>query len=89
MSDGHSQGAFRFSIKLLFVMETLKKILNVQVVLFTFYAKNNGDILKNTIIYKFQESFKLVLEQIKNDNHQVSIDNTYVSGDLVFFDFIR
>ena len=58
--------------------------------LLTFYAKkDNGDILKNTIIYKFQESFKLVLEQIKNDNHQVSIDNTYVSGDLVFFDFIR
>ena len=26
-----------------------------------------------------------MLEQIKNDNHQVYIDNSYVSGDLVFF----
>ena len=84
MGDGHSQGAFRFSIKLLFVMETLKKILNVQVVLFTFYAKINGDILKNTIIDELQELFKLMLDPIKIDNHQVFIDNIYVTRDLAF-----
>ena len=54
-------------------------MLTVQVVLLTFYTKkDNGDILKNIIINKFQESFKLMLDPIKINNHQVSIDNIYI-----------
>ena len=54
--------------------------MNVQVVLLTCYAKkDNGDILKNTIIDKLQKSFILMLEPMSFDNEQVSISNTYVS----------
>ena len=54
--------------------------MNVQVVLLTCYAKkDNGDILKNTIIDKLQKSFILMLEAMSFDNKQVSISNTYVS----------
>ena len=60
-------------------------MLNEQVVLLTFYAKKNNDnTLKNVIIDKLQESFKLMLNPIKIDNHQVSIDNIYVTDDLAF-----
>ena len=49
-------------------------------VLLTCYAKkDNGDILKNTIIDKLQKSFILMLEPMSFDNEQVSISNTYVS----------
>ena len=83
--DGdHCQGTFRFPMKLLFVMKS-EKMLNVQVVLLRFNDKQiNRDILKNTIIDKLQDSFKLVLEPITIDNHQVSIDNIYVTRDLAF-----
>ena len=54
--------------------------MNVQVVLLTCYAKkDNGDILKNTIIDKLQKSFIIMLEPMSFDNKQVSISNTYVS----------
>ena len=33
---------------------------------------------------KLQDSFKLMLKTILIDHHQVSIDNVYVTGDLVF-----
>ena len=46
--------------------------------------KDNGDILKNVIIDKLQDSFKLMLETISIDNHQLSIDIFYVTGNLVF-----
>ena len=45
--------------------------------------KNNGGILKNIIKDKLQESFKLMLDSIKIRNHHVSIDNIYITGDLV------
>ena len=46
--------------------------------------KDNGDIIKNTMIDKLQESFKLILDPIKIDNHQGFIDNIYVTCDLAF-----
>ena len=46
--------------------------------------KDNGDILENTLIEKLQVSFVLMLDSITIDNHQVSIDNLYVTGDLAF-----
>ena len=61
-----------------------EKLLNVQVVLLTYYTKHNNDILKNIIIEKIQESFMLMLELIKNDNQQVSISNIHVTDNLAF-----
>ena len=46
--------------------------------------KDNGDILKNTIIDKLEDLFKLMLETISIDNHQLFVDNLYVTGDLAF-----
>ena len=46
--------------------------------------KRQYDILKNTIIEKIQKSFMLMLEPIIINNHQVSIDNLYVTRDLAF-----
>ena len=37
--------------------------------------KDNGDILKNTIIDKLEDLFKLMLETISINNRQLSIDN--------------
>ena len=82
--DGdHGQGAFRFLMKLSFVMKSSKN-LNVHVVMLIFCAKKNGDILKNTIIEKLQEPCMLMLDPIKIGNHPVSINNLYVSDDLAF-----
>ena len=49
--------------------------------------KDNGNILKNTIIYKLQESFRFILEAIKVDNQQVSISNICVTGNFSFLVF--
>ena len=38
----------------------------------------------NTIIDKLQDSFKLMLETTSIDNHQLSVDNFYVTGELAF-----
>ena len=47
------------------------------------FNKDNCNILNNTIINKLQDSFKLMLKKI--DNHQLSINNLYVTGDLAFW----
>ena len=59
-------------MKLLFIIKS-EKILNVPVVLLTYYTKSNNDILKNIMMDKFQESFMLMLEFIKFDNQQVQL----------------
>ena len=69
---------------LLFVMKYLKNIEHTSSVAFILCKKDNGNILKNTIIEKLQESFMLVLDPIRIDNHQVSIENLYVTSDLAF-----
>ena len=46
--------------------------------------KGNGYILKNTIIDKLQDLFKLMIDSVTIDNHQVSINNLYVTDDLAF-----
>ena len=44
--------------------------------------KNNGAILKKSIIEKLEESFKLMVESVTFDNQQLSISNIYVTSDL-------
>ena len=80
----HGQGAFRFPMKLLFIMKSSKKIERTSSVVYILCKKDYDDILKNTIIEKLQESFMLVLDPIRIDNHQVSIENLYVTSDLAF-----
>ena len=68
------------------LLRGLKNIERISSAAYILCNKYNGDILKNTIIDKLQESFKLMLEPIKIDNRQVSIDNIlYITGDLVCF----
>ena len=50
--------------------------------LLTFYVKKTMAIPNNIIIYKIQDSFKLILDPITIDYHHGSIDMLYVTGDL-------
>ena len=84
VGSDHGQGTFRFPMKLLFIMKSYKNIVRESSVVYILCKKGNGDVLKNTITDKLQESFKLMLETISIDNHQLSIDNFYVTGDLTF-----
>ena len=80
----HGQGAFRFPMKLLFIMKSSKKFERKSSVIYILYKRDYDDILKNTIIETFQESFMLMLDPIKINNHQTSIDKLYVTSDFEF-----
>ena len=80
----HGQGAFRFPMKLLFIMKSSKTFERKSSVIYILYKRDYDDILKNTIIEKLQESFMLILDPIRFNNHQVSIENLYVTSDLAF-----
>ena len=80
----HGQCAFRFPMKLLFIMKSSKNVERESSVAYILCKKDNGDILKNTIIDKLQDSFKIMLETISIENHQLSIDNLYVTGLLKY-----
>ena len=71
-------------MKLLFVMKSSKNVECESIVAYILCKKDNGDILKNTIIDELQASFKLIIKPILISNHQVSIDNQNVTGDLAF-----
>ena len=62
--------------------EVFKNIERESSVTYILCKKDNDDILKNTIIDKLQDSFMLMLDPITTENHHVSIDNLYVTGDL-------
>ena len=65
-------------------MKYSKNLEGTSSVAYILRKKNNGDILKNTIIETFQESFMLMLDPIKINNHQTSIDKLYVTSDFEF-----
>ena len=65
-------------------MKSSKNVKHKSSVAYILCQKDNGKILKNTILNKLQDSFKLMLKTILIDNHQVSIDKLYVTGDLAF-----
>ena len=71
-------------MKLLFVMKSERNVERASSVAYILCKKDNGDILKNKIIDKLQDSFKLMLDPIKIDIHQVSIAKIYITGDLIF-----
>ena len=78
----HGQGNFRFLMKLLFVVKNTKNIERTSSIAYILCKKDNGGILKNTIIDKHQRSFMLMFDIIKIDNHQVFIDNLCVISNL-------
>ena len=80
----HGQGVLRFPMKLLFVMKSSKNVERESIVAYILCKNGNREILKNTIMNKIQDSFKLMLKILLIDNHQVSIDNLYITGDLAF-----
>ena len=59
---------FQWSNCLLWSLKIVERTSSVAYIL---CKKDNGDILKNTIIDDLQESFKVMLESIKIDNYQV------------------
>ena len=69
-------------MKLLFVMKSEKNAEGESSIAYILCKKDNGDILKNTIIDKLQDSFKLILDPVTIDNYQVYINNLYVTSDL-------
>ena len=48
------------------------------------YKKDNGIILKNTIIKDIGDSINSLNESMSFNNQQLSISNIYVTGDLAF-----
>ena len=51
---------------------------------YIYCRKDNGTILKSTIIMKFGESFNKLLHSFSFDNQRTPIPNVLVTGNLVF-----
>ena len=56
------QGTLRFPMKLLFVMKSSKNVERESSVAYILFKKDNGEILKNTIMNKLHDLFKLILK---------------------------
>ena len=56
-------------------MKSERNVERASSVAYILCKKDNGDMLKNVIIDQLQKSFKLMLDPIKINNHQVNIDN--------------
>ena len=82
--DGdHGQGAFRFPMQILYIMNDEKRHESIQPVGYILYKKNNGLVLKNTIIKDPVDSINLLNESMSFNNQQLSLSNIYVTGDFV------
>ena len=78
----HGQGAFRFSMKILYTINNGNIHESIQSVGYILYKKDNGIILKNTIIEDLGNSIKLLNESMIFNNQQLSSSNIYVTGVL-------
>ena len=65
-------------------MNNGKRHESIQPVGYILCKKDNGIILKNTIIKDLGDLIKLINESISFNNQQLSSSNIYVTGDLVF-----
>ena len=50
--------------------------------------KDNGLMLKNTVIEKINDSFKLMLVSMTFNNKRLHITNIYITDDRVFLEII-
>ena len=80
----HGQGAFRFPMKILYIMNDDTRHESIQPVGYILCQKDNGIILKNTIIKDLGDSINFLNESMTFNNQQLSSSNIYVTGDLSF-----
>ena len=57
---------------------------SIQPVSYILYKKDNGIILKNTIIKDLEESINSLHESMTFNNQQLSSSTIYLTGDLAF-----
>ena len=80
----YGQGAFRFPMKILYIMNDDTRHESIQPMGYILCKKDNGIILKNTIITDHGESIKSLNESMTFNNQQLSSSYIYVTGDLAF-----
>ena len=80
----HSQGAFRFPMKILYIMNDDTRHESVQPVGYILCQKDNGIILKNTIIKDLGDSINSLNESMTFNNQQLFSSNIYVTVTLHF-----
>ena len=80
----HSQGVFRFPMKILYIMNNGTRRKSIQPVGYILCKKDNGIILKNTIIKDLGDSINSLNESMSFNNQHLSSFNIYVTGDLAF-----
>ena len=71
-------------MKILYIMNNGTRHESIQRVGYILCKKDNGIILKNTIIKDLGDSIKSLNESISFNNQQLSSSNMYATGDLVF-----
>ena len=84
IGGNHGQRAFRFPMKILYIMNNEKRHESIQPKGYILCQKDQGIILKNTIIKDLGESINLLNESMSFNNQQLSSSNIHVTGDLVF-----
>ena len=84
VGNDHGQGAFRFPMKILYIMNNEKRHESIQPVGYILCKKDNGLILINTINQDICDSIKLLNESMLFNNQQLFLSNIYVTGDLAF-----
>ena len=82
VGGNHGQGAFRFLMKLLFVMKYSKNIERTSSVACILCKNRQWRYTPECYNRKTQKSFILILDPITIYNHQVYIDNLYITSDL-------
>ena len=80
----HGQEAFRFPMKIFYIMNNGIRHESIQPVGYIFCKKANGIILKNTIIKDLSDSINPLNGSMRCNNQQLSTSNIYVTGDLAF-----
>ena len=80
----HRQGVSRFTMKVLYIINSSKRHESIQHVGYILCKKDNGIILKNTTIKDLGASINLINELMIFNNQHLSPSNIYVTGDLAF-----
>ena len=84
VGGNHGKRAFRFPMKILYIMNNEKRHESIQPKGYILCKQNNGLILKNTILKDLGDSINLLNESMPFNNQQLSPSNMYVTVDLAF-----
>ena len=80
----HGQGVFRFSMKILHIINNERWRESIQPVNYILCKKDNGIILKSTIIKDLGDSINLLNESMSFNNKKICPSNICVTDDLAF-----